>query len=264
MEKNKIITIGNNKGGVGKSTLSLLFSYLLQKDNKVLCIDMDQQSNLSSSLELTFKVNLDKDKNVYNALINNESDNVEKYIQSINDNLDILCGSSDMSHFAFDMQKKYKSDSMMYLLRYLLKDVKKYYDYIIIDTAPSTDIATQNAIVASDYVVIATQTVPLAYNSTYAYFKFLLDINSRYNENFELLGVVMYLVGTSKTDKIFLEKYNEEFEDDCYTNSIKASDRVKSWSVEGITENKAYDKQTLSMYKKVLDETLNRIEKYSN
>ena len=56
-----------------------------------------------------------------------------------------------MSHFAFDMQKKYKSDSMMHLSRYLLKDIKKYYDYIIIDTAPSTDIATQNAIVASDF-----------------------------------------------------------------------------------------------------------------
>jgi len=57
-----------------------------------------------------------------------------------------------------------------------------------------------------------------------------------------------------------LEQYNEIFDTEIFENKIKQSDRVKSWSMYGITENKPYDKRTLTMYKSVVDEALNRIK----
>ncbi|HGI2133644.1 TPA: hypothetical protein ACJRWQ_002150, partial [Streptococcus agalactiae] len=70
-----------------------------------------------------------------------------------------------------------------------------------------------------------------------------------------------YLVGKSATDRDMLIKYGEIFDIEIFENRIRQSDRVKSWSMYGITEDEAYDQRTLKMYEKVVDEAVQRIEK---
>lgn len=254
-----IIAFGNYKGGVGKTTATELFSYILstKMNYRVLAIDTDPQSNLSEILAKTFKTNLDEDKNIFNPCFKNQT--TKENIQRLSDNLDILSGSWDMVNFEKEATTQYKKNGLNKILPTVLKEVQNKYDYILIDTAPSTDLIMENVLMAIDYIVVTTQSMPLSFSSTTKFYTYLLDFYHSDETNFDLLGVLPYLIGNSKTDKEMLEKYKLYFEDDLFKNMIKNSDRVKTWSEIGITEDKPYDKKTLEMYTHVVNEALNRI-----
>lgn len=253
-----ILTIANFKGGVGKTTTTLLFSYLLSERNKkVLAIDTDPQRNFTDSLINTFKTEIDTSKNIYQACFGKIG--AKDNIQTINRNLDILSGTWDMVNFELAAKDHYTESTFPFILSNTLEEVINDYDYILIDTAPTTNLVMKNTIVATDYVLIATQTVPLAFESTKRFYEYLEQINVL-NDSFELLGILPYLVGKSATDNRFLDKYTDFFGKDLFENIIKSSDRVKTWSDEGITNDKPYDKKTLTMYENVLNEALNKIQ----
>lgn len=256
-----ILTFGNFKGGVGKTTSSLLFAYILAelKSKKVLLVDTDPQSNLTEIAKLTYHIDINNNKNIFNASFKKIP--TEKFIQPLSSNMDILAGSWDMISFETQATKLYKSKTLPYIFQSLLKPLESVYDFIIVDTAPTTNLVTDNAIVATDYVVISTQTVPLAFESTKKYYQYLERMNA-VSDDFELLGVIPYLVGRSATDRKFLSKYKEFFQDDLFNSIIKSSDRVKSWSNDGITTDQPHDQNTLNMYVNVVDEALERIKEY--
>lgn len=255
------ITMGNYKGGVGKTTATQLFAYVLSEmhDKKVLVVDTDPQSNLTESLALTFSIDLDMNKNLYNACFTNT--NTLENIQSLTSNLDILSGSWDMINFEAEVNKKYRANYINQIINSVLLEVKDDYDLILIDTAPTTNLVMENVLLFTDYVLITTQTVPLAYDSTLKFYDYLLDFYEADDTHFELLGVLLYLVGKSATDKKLLKEYKNTFEDELFQSEIRSSDRVKTWSNHGITEDKPYDKITLEMYKEVVKEALNRLDR---
>lgn len=256
-----IITIGNYKGGVGKSTTSQLFAYLLseQYNKKVLVVDTDPQANLTESLALTFKKELDKEKNLFTATF--EEGKTEDKIQSLSKNLDILSGSWSMINFEAEVRKTFYANKISYVLKSIVNQVKDQYDFIIIDTAPTTNLVMENILMFTDYVLITTQTVPLAYDSTLKFYDYLLDFYTSDETDFSLLGVLPYLVSKSVTDTSILKKYEEVFEDELFKAQVRSSDRVKTWSRNGITTNKPYDKVTLAMYEEVIKEALERLER---
>jgi cellulose biosynthesis protein BcsQ len=258
-----IITFGNFKGGVGKTTTTALFSYLLSqnKDYKVLAVDTDPQSNLTETLALTFNADLDSEKNIFENCFSDDN-NTSHYIQSLSDNLDILAGSWDMIGFEEKTFSIFTKDTWLYVLSDVVNSVADNYDFILIDTAPTTNLVMDNVLVLTDYILITTQTVPLAYQSTEKFYDYLLDMYSDDTTHFELIGVLPYLVGRSTTDERQLEKYTEIFGESLFKNHIRQSDRVKTWSDFGITTDKSYDKKTLGMYSDVVNEALERIENY--
>ena len=75
-----------------------------------------------------------------------------------------------------------------------------------------------------------------------------------------MLGILPYLVGNSATDKRLLKNYKEVFKHNLFENTIRQSDRVKTWFDFGITTDEAHDKKTLSMYEDIVDEALNKME----
>lgn len=254
-----IITFSNFKGGVGKTTTTALFAFILSEfeNKKVLCVDTDPQSNLTESLALTFRKELDKEKNLFKSLFSSTDEN---HIQSLSENLDILSGSWDMVNFEVEARSQFKQSFHSKLIQMLLNEVKGDYDYIFIDTAPTTNIVMDNAIFASDWVLITTQTEPLAYDSTQKYYSYLLDLYKNEDTHFELLGILPYLIGRSVTDQKLLVRYQELFKNFLFENTIRQSDRVKTWSNEGITTTLAHDKNTLAMYKDVVQEALERMK----
>ena len=259
-----IITFANFKGGVGKTTTTALFSYLLSNNYKVLAIDTDPQCNLTETLVLTYhkEDELIEEKNIYNALFTDEG--IRNNIQSLNENLDLLAGSWDMINFELEANRQYYKEAQLNILKKYLYNIKDDYDFVLIDTAPTTSLIMDNVIMATDRVIITTQTLKMAYASTQKYYNYLLDRYRNPNYNFELLGVLPYLVGRSATDKKTLLNYQDIFEDELFENSIKQSDRVKSWSDFGITNDQPYDKMTLEMYQNVVNEALSRLGKVVN
>lgn len=253
-----VITPSNFKGGVGKTTTSLLLSYILteHKNSKVLTIDTDPQENLTFSIAKTFNKKIDPDKNIFNACFDDSP--VKDHIQPITDNLDLLAGDWKMTEFETEANRQFKQSQLQNILSIVIEPVIKDYDFIIIDTSPYINLVMDNVINITDYVIITTQTVSMAFESTKKYYDYLISMSVK--TNFELLGVLPYLVGNSSTDKRYLNKYQEVFGSELFNHTVKHSDRVKTWTDFGITEDKPYDKKTLEMYEDVVNEMLSKIE----
>lgn len=142
----RIVSIINQKGGVGKSTTSQsLAAGLSLKDYKVLLIDMDSQGNLS------FSVGADKE-GVSTLEVLKRQASAEEAIQCIGA-LDIIPASISLAGADMQLTEMGKE----YRLKEAIEPLKKKYDYIIIDTPPALGILTINALTASDSVIIPAQ-----------------------------------------------------------------------------------------------------------
>lgn len=150
----KVISIANQKGGVGKTTTSVnLAASLVYYGKRVLLIDFDAQGSATTSLG----VNRSKLKgNIYDALMGEKElkDIIQKIQISDKNKLDLIPATIDLA--GIDM-KLLERDDHMYVLDSIIKKVKGKYDYVLIDCAPALGISTLNALYASDSVIIPIQ-----------------------------------------------------------------------------------------------------------
>ncbi len=147
----KIISICNQKGGVGKTTSTInLGAALAQLDKKVLLIDMDPQGNAGSGLGLNkYRV----EKSIYHALIGEVS--IQQVIRKTEiPNLDIAPSNRDLIGAEIELVSAFARENK---LKNALREVVDAYDYIIIDCPPSLNLLTVNALNASDNVLIPVQ-----------------------------------------------------------------------------------------------------------
>ncbi|HDG8429207.1 TPA: ParA family protein [Staphylococcus aureus] len=255
----KVITIGCFKGGVGKSTLTEILTYLLAKEGyKVLAVDTDPQSNLTEKIQRTYQKKFRKDPSFMEGIKNL---NLENCIEKVTENLDILKGDWSLEKFDKYVIKKFDERAEYFLLNSLLKPIKDEYDYIIIDTRPSTGILSNNAVCASDYVLITSKTEEDSFTSAKKYYSYLGNIQQNKKPTLKFLGLLPYLVNQrGSTNRSIMNKINELFGEDVFKNYIRSSDRVVTWGEHGVTEYKAHDKKTMQMYLDVKNEILEKLE----
>ena len=149
----EVISIANQKGGVGKTTTAVnLSASLAEKGKRVLLIDMDPQSNATTNLGFSRN---DYEYNIYHVLIGSKSlsdiilktDIKRLHIAPSN------IGLVGIEKQFYDGKKKNRE----LVLRNAIKDIKDKYDYIIIDSPPALGPITINALSASDSVIIPIQ-----------------------------------------------------------------------------------------------------------
>jgi len=149
----EVITIANQKGGVGKTTTAVnLSAALAQNGKKVLLIDADPQTNATTSLG--FNRN-DYEYNIYHVLIGIKKMS-EVILTSNFKNLDLIpanIGLVGIEKEFYDSTKKNRE----LLLKKAIKPIKKKYDFIIIDSPPALGPITINALGAADSVIIPIQ-----------------------------------------------------------------------------------------------------------
>lgn len=176
----KVISFSNFKGGVGKSvSVCNTGSALAQQGLKVLLIDMDAQSNLSISLGIE-----DSEKSIYGAMKGEYR--IDEAIIPINDNLDLIPAHLDMA--AADIELGQEAGREM-ILKEVLEPIKRRYDAILIDTAPSMGLLTINSLVASDRVFIPLQSHYLAMRGLKKLEEIVGKVQKRLNPNLEIGGV---------------------------------------------------------------------------
>ena len=186
----KIISVINQKGGVGKTTSVInLASGLAMKNKKVLVIDLDPQGNATTGLGLS---NTEKtEQTIYNVLNGNK--NVSEVIkQSSYENLNLISSNVDLSGLevetAGDSRRAFKLKDELTALNHNSGPI---YDYVIIDCPPSLSLLTIMALVASDELVVPLQTEFFALEGLTQLMKTIERIKSKLNPTLEIRGILL-------------------------------------------------------------------------
>ena len=180
----RIITIANQKGGVGKTTTAInLSACLAEAGQHVMLVDFDPQGNASSGLGVEKE---DYEHTVYDMMAE-EADLDECLVKNIQDNLDVL--PSDMNLAGAEIEFQEVEDKETLLKRYLDK-VRDNYDFILIDCPPSLNILTINALTAADTVLVPIQCEYYALEGLNQVLKTVELVKRKLNPQLELEGVV--------------------------------------------------------------------------
>ena len=181
---NKIYSIINQKGGVGKTTTTInLGTAMAACGANVLLIDMDPQGNLTTGMGI--KKN-DRSKGVYDVLMNGLIITEVLKETEIN-NLDLLPSSDEL--LGIDIQLSNDNDRAM-RLKNALRDIKSY-DYVLIDCPPSLSLLTINALVASNGALVPMQAEFYALEGLSQILKTIDDIKNSVNRSLTLEGVII-------------------------------------------------------------------------
>ena len=186
----KIISVINQKGGVGKTTTIInLAAGLTTKGKKILVIDLDPQGNATTGLGLSNTEN--SEQTIYNVLNGNKK--ISEVIQSTNfENLNLITSNVDLSGLevetAGDSRRAFKLKDE---LTPILNDSKALYDYILIDCPPSLSLLTIMALVASDALLVPLQTEFFALEGLTQLMKTIQRIKNNLNPGLSIRGILL-------------------------------------------------------------------------
>ena len=200
-----IITIANQKGGVGKTTTVVnLATALASIDKKILVIDMDPQYNSSMSFN-AYNINKSIYK-VFSSLID-INDAIQK---SQIPKLDVISACEDLAAAEHELSD---DDERNYLLKKYISNIKNTYDYIFIDTPPTLGLLTVSSLVASDEVLIPVQCEFFALEGLSKLIKTIELVKNNLNNYLNLNGIILTMYDKRNSLSALIEKEAREYFD---------------------------------------------------
>lgn len=256
------ILYGNMKGGVGKTTNSVMTAYQLAKlGYKTLVCDLDPQANATQLLRRTYGLQQGTDLQINKTMmVALTEENIKPAIVNIMDNLYLLPSSEDFKNYPDFLEMKFMLDKEMiesgdsttlqsemskvkeqrisYFAQQLAK-VRDEYNFVIIDVPPTLSVFTDSAICATDYVIIVLQTQQRSLDGAETFFEYLQQMYNDYaNIDFDILGVLAVLLKNNVgLDNQILKDAEADFGKDMLFNQIiRHMERLKRYDRTGIAE----------------------------
>ena len=217
----KIISVANQKGGVGKTTTSInLASSLAVLDYKTLLIDADPQANSTSGIG--FDPNNIK-TSLYECLIDEvEPQNI--ILKTNTPNLDLMPAHIDLVGFEIEMVEMPNREKRMHQLNAKLRDM---YDFIIIDCAPSLGLLTNNALTGSDSIIVPVQCEYFALEGLGKLFNTIKLVQSSLNPNLEIEGILLTMYDVRlRLSNMVVEDVKTHFQDLVFETIIQRNVRL--------------------------------------
>ena len=230
----QIISVINQKGGVGKTTTVInLAAGLAQQEKKVLVIDLDPQGNATTGLGMP---NTEQsDQTIYSVLNGNKK--MAEVIQSTNlENLSLVTSNVDLSGLevetAGDNRRAFKLKDE---LEPILKHSETVYDYVLIDCPPSLSILTIMALVSSDSLVVPLQTEFFALEGLTQLMKTIDRIKVSLNPKLEIRGILLTMYDKRNKLSSQVEKEARDyFKEKVYTTVIPRNVRLSEAPSHGM------------------------------
>ena len=261
----QIISVINQKGGVGKTTTVInLAAGLVQQDKKVLVIDLDPQGNATTGLGLS---NLENSSETIYGVLNGTKTILEVIKKTDYKNLDIVSSNVDLS--GLEVETAGDSERAFILkgkLTAYLNDSRGSYDYILIDCPPSLSLITVMALVSSHSLVVPLQTEFFALEGLTQLMKTIERIKVSLNPELQIRGILLTMYDKRNKLSAQVEKEARDyFNDKVYQTVIPRNVRLSEAPSHGMPVL-IYDKSCLGSksYFSFTDEFINQDQKIEN
>ena len=217
-----IITIANQKGGVGKTTTAInLAAALASKGTETLLVDLDPQANSTMSYSEPSEL----EGSMFDVLVSEDLDFEDVVLETDVENL--FLAPSNISVATLESKLIGELDAQ-FRLKEKMEAASREYDYIIIDTPPTLGMITVNALVASTHVLIPIQSSYFALEGTDDLLETIDKIKKRSNTNLQLLGVVITMHDKrTKLGKDIQSRIEGVFGDRVFNTVISKSIRLE-------------------------------------
>lgn len=216
----KIVSLANQKGGVGKTTTTVnLGTILAKKGKKVLLIDADPQGNATSGLGVEKEV----EYSTYDILVNDAK--IQDAIQdTIIKNLKVCPANMSLAGAEVELVSMMSREQR---LKEKLDEVKDYFDYILIDCPPSLGLITLNAFTASNSVLIPVQCEYFALEGLGQLINTINLVKKHLNKEIQIEGALltMYDIRTNLSNQV-VKEVKKYFENKVYKTVIPRNVRL--------------------------------------
>jgi len=231
---NKIISIINQKGGVGKTTTVInLAAGLSMKGKKILVIDLDPQGNATTGLGLS---NTESSEQTIYSVLNGNRKIYEVVKKTKIENLDLITSNVDLSGLEIETAGDSRRAFMLKdELTAYLNDSRSSYDYVLIDCPPSLSLLTIMALVSSDSLVVPLQTEFFALEGLTQLMKTIDRIKNNLNPELIIKGILLTMY--DKRNKLSSEvekEAREYFKEKVYRTVVPRNVRLSEAPSHGV------------------------------
>lgn len=251
----KIITVANQKGGVGKTTSAIsIASCLAEKGKRVLLVDLDPQGNATSgvgaSVQAVSSYELLLDETLFDRAVINTP---HKNLSLITSDIKLAAAEIEL----VDVEKR------EFRLKTALDKIKNFYDFIFIDCPPSLGLLTINALACADSLLIPIQAEYYALEGVSALLSTYERVRNSVNPELELEGVLITMFdGRTNLALQVAEQVKKHFKTKLFSSVIPRTVRLGEAPSHGLPIN-VYDSrsQGSEAYRRVADEIIKRNKK---
>jgi len=255
------IVVGNFKGGVGKTKVAVMSSWELafKFKKKVLLVDLDPQGNASTLIARSLGIE-ELNKSIFDGF---QKGDLTDSIVKDNEFLHFIPAQVSFKNLPKFLYANFDNEyEQITYLKTLLQPIKNDYDYIFIDVPPTLSDYSDNAMMASDYVLIILQAQELSLEGAETYVKYLQFMVDNYDADLQVVGVLPVLLRPGgRVDISILEQAKNVFgKQNVFNPVIKHLERLKSWDVTGIKNNDHHDRYAHNVFIDVVDELLKKLK----